>query len=129
MFASPEQREKLDSLGAMMSLLEGHGDVIMNRASQGRIPDAEQFHAALHARRALVGPAARLLQKLLGLESKMRQYEAGERFIAGVEKIGGPKAIDAAWLQPANLPTKAEISDPAAWVARVGTPPALASSF
>ena len=129
MFASPEQREKLDSLGAMMSLLEGHGDVIMNRASQGRIPDAEQFHAALHARRAQVGPAARLLQKLLGLESKMRQYEAGERFIAGVEQIGGPKAIDAAWLQPANLPTKAEISDPAAWVARVGTPPALASSF
>ncbi len=113
----------------MMSLLEGHGDVIMNRAAKGRVPDADQFHAALHARRAQVGPAARLLQKLLGLESKMRQYEAGERFIAGVEEIAGAKAIDAAWAGPDSLPTKAEIDDPAAWVARVVNPPALASSF
>jgi coenzyme F420 biosynthesis associated uncharacterized protein len=126
-FATPEQREKLDSLGAMMSLLEGHGDVIMNRAAQKRVPDADRFHAALHARRAQAGPAARFIQKLLGLEAKMRQYEAGERFMAGVEAAGGPGAIDAAWKSPENLPTKAEIADPEAWLARVGPPPALAS--
>lgn len=130
MFATPEQRKTLESLGAMMSLLEGHGDVIMNRAAKGRVPSGDRFHSVLHARRASAGPAARVLQKLLGLEAKMRQYQAGERFIEGVEEIGGERAIDAAWKGPEYLPTKAEIADPAAWVARVSAlPPSLASSF
>jgi len=130
MFATPAQRQTIESLGAMMSLLEGHGDVIMNRAAKGRVPNSDRFHAVLHARRASAGPAAKVLQKLLGLEAKMRQYEAGERFIAGVEEVGGERAIDAAWKGPEYLPTKAEIADPAAWVARVNSiPPALASNF
>ena len=130
MFATPAQRQTLESLGAMMSLLEGHGDVIMNRAAKDRVPNAERFAAVLHARRASAGPAARILQKLLGLEAKMRQYEAGERFIAGVEEAGGERAIDAAWQGPEYLPTKAEIADPAAWLERVGPPPpAIASNF
>ena len=130
MFATPAQRQTLESLGAMMSLLEGHGDVTMNRAAKGRVPNSERFHAVLHARRASAGPAARILQKLLGLEAKMRQYEAGERFIAGVEEGGGERAIDAAWQGPEFLPTKAEIADPAAWLRRVGAPPpAIASNF
>ena len=129
-FATPEQRQKLESLGAMMSLLEGHGDVIMDRAAKDQVPNAERFAAVLHARRASAGPAAKVLQKLLGLEAKMRQYEAGEKFIAGVEAVGGERAIDAAWQGPEYLPTKAEIADPAAWVRRVGAPPpALASNF
>ena len=130
MFATPEQRQTLESLGAMMSLLEGHGDVTMNRAANGRVPNSERFHAVLHARRASAGPAAKVLQKLLGIEAKMRQYEAGERFIAGVEAIGGERAIDAAWKGPEFLPTKAEIADPESWLRRVSTlPPALASNF
>src|SRR5688572_30070784 len=80
--ATPEQREVLDRIGGMMSLLEGHGDVTMDRAGKGLIPSAERFSRVLHERRASASAPARLLQKLVGIESKIRQYEDGEKFIA-----------------------------------------------
>jgi uncharacterized protein (DUF2342 family) len=64
------------------------------------------------------GPA-RLLQKLLGLEAKMRQYEQGERFIEAVEEAGGPQLLERAWQRPEWLPSLPEIRDPSSWVDRV----------
>ena len=89
LFAGPEQRQALDHLSGLMSLLEGHGDVTMGRAGADEIPSAERFHRVLHQRRAQVNPAMKLLQKLIGLDAKMKQYEAGERFIEAAEKVGG----------------------------------------
>jgi putative hydrolase len=103
----------------MMSLLEGHGDVTMNRAGAGLIPDADRFHRTLHARRGEVTGAVRVLQKLLGLEAKMKQYEQGEEFIAAVEAAGGPALLERAWEGPGFLPSLPEIRDPALWIARV----------
>jgi uncharacterized protein (DUF2342 family) len=51
---------------------------------------------------------------------KMRQYELGAKFIAGVERQAGWSALDAAWLRPSNLPTLEEIEDPVSWLYRVG---------
>ena len=59
------------------------------------------------------------MHKLFGLEQKMRQYEIGEKFVRGVIAVGGPRAIDAAWDAPENLPTFPELDEPAAWLARV----------
>ena len=59
------------------------------------------------------------VQKLLGIEQKMRQYEVGEKFVRGVIEIGGERAIDHAWVAPENLPVIAELDDPNAWLARV----------
>ena len=72
----------------------------------------------LQARRRSRGVAG-VLHKLLGLESKMRQYEVGEAFVAEVVRVGGPRAIDAAWRGPESLPTMDELARPTEWLARV----------
>ncbi|HEX7132604.1 MAG TPA: zinc-dependent metalloprotease [Iamia sp.] len=119
-FSSSAQRDLLEHIGGLMSLLEGHGDVTMDRAGADQIPSAERFGRVLRQRRQNANPAIKLLQKLIGLEAKLKQYEQGERFIEAVEGAGGPAQLDRAWEDPANLPTMTEIRDPEAWLARVG---------
>jgi coenzyme F420 biosynthesis associated uncharacterized protein len=120
-FATPEQRKVLDKVGGLMSLLEGHGDVTMDRAGAARLPEAERFSRTLRERRAQVQGPAKLLQKLAGIDSKMRQYADGERFIAAVEEAGGPELVARAWQGPEFLPTKEEIRSPGDWIRRVTT--------
>lgn len=119
LFAGPEQRVVLDRMSGLMSLLEGHGDVTMDRAGASEIPSAERFGRVLRARRKQVRGPARVIQRLLGLEAKMSQYEEGEQFIAAVEAVGGPALLDRAWESPDNLPSLAEIRDPQSWVDRL----------
>lgn len=118
--ASPEQRAILDQVAGLMSLLEGHGDVTMDRAGADQIPSAHRFGQVLRDRRQQSKNAAKLLQKLIGLEAKLKQYEQGERFIELVEREGGTELLDRAWVEPANLPSIAEIRDPESWITRVG---------
>ncbi len=120
LFASPEQRDALDKVGGLMSLLEGHGDVTMDRAGAGRVPSAERFARVLRERRATANPGARLLQRLIGIEAKLNQYAHGERFIEEVERLGGgPEALEPVWRGASWLPTLAEIRAPEEWLARV----------
>ena len=118
--ASPEQRATLNEIGGMMALLEGHGDVTMDRAGAGRVLAAKRFSSVLSARRQGGSPPVRMLRKLIGLESKLNQYEQGERFIAHIERVGGPRAVDACWEGPERLPSLEEIREPRRWVDRVG---------
>jgi coenzyme F420 biosynthesis associated uncharacterized protein len=119
LLASPEQHEVLQKVQGLMSLLEGHGDVTMDRAGAERIPSADRFARVLRERRNNASPPAAFLQKLVGLESKMRQYEVGEAFVAAVEREAGPRGIDAAWRGPEFLPTVDELTRPLDWLARV----------
>jgi coenzyme F420 biosynthesis associated uncharacterized protein len=119
-FSSSAQRDLLEHIGGLMSLLEGHGDVTMDRAGADQIPSAVRFGQVLRQRRQNANPAIKLLQKLIGLEAKLKQYEQGERFIEAVEEVGGEKQLDRAWEDPANLPTMTEIRDPKSWLDRVG---------
>ena len=82
-----------------MSLLEGHGDVTMDRAGADRIPNADRFSRVLRERRQQRGPA-KVLTSLIGLDAKLRQYEQGERFIAAVEEAGGPELLARVWGGP-----------------------------
>lgn len=116
--AGPEQREVLQKIQGLMSLLEGHGDVTMDRAGAHLLPSAERFARVLRERRQVKGPAA-MIQKLVGLEAKLRQYEMGERFIEAVEEEGGPALLMEAFSGPEMLPSLDEIRDPARWVDRV----------
>ena len=118
-FASAEQRKVLDDVAGLMSLLEGHGDITMDRAGADQIPSAERFGEVLRQRRQQANPAVKVLQKLIGLDAKMKQYEQGEDFIRRVEAEGGPELLDLAWVEAANLPTIAEIRDPDSWIRRV----------
>jgi len=117
--ATPRQREIIDRIGGLMSLLEGHGDVVMNRAGVGVVTDSDRFERVLKARRNSAKGLTRLLQKLTGIEAKLAQYAQGERFIGEVEAAGGLELFDRVWRGPQWLPTLEEIRAPAEWIARV----------
>jgi coenzyme F420 biosynthesis associated uncharacterized protein len=120
LLATAEQQEAFQHVQGMMSLLEGHGDVTMDRAGADRIPSADRFSRVLRQRRQSVTGPARVLQKLIGLEAKMKQYEQGEEFIAAVEATDA-ELLNRAWDAPENLPTMAEIRDPDSWITRMRT--------
>ncbi|MFN8052837.1 MAG: zinc-dependent metalloprotease [Acidimicrobiales bacterium] len=120
LFATAEQRRTMDRVGGLMSLLEGHGDVTMDRAGGDRIPSAGRFGEVLRTRRSNASAPAKLLQKLIGIDAKLAQYEQGERFIEAVEAVGGDKLLERAFSGPDALPTLAEIRQPDAWLARIG---------
>lgn len=120
LFSTPAQKDLMEQIGGLMSLLEGHGDVTMDRAGADQIPNAVRFGQVLRQRRQQANPVIKLVQKLIGLEAKLKQYEQGERFIEAVEEVGGPDVIDRAWEDPTHLPTMSEIREPQAWLDRLG---------
>lgn len=117
LLATEEQREALDKVQALMSLLEGHGHVVMDRVGARTLVTQNRMSRLLKARRS--DPRTAAFFKLTGLEMKMRQYEEGERFIEAIERLAGFAAVDAAWSGPDALPTLSEIRDPATWLSRV----------
>jgi coenzyme F420 biosynthesis associated uncharacterized protein len=120
LFATDEQRQVIDQVQALMSLLEGHGNVVMDRLGQRHVTGQERMSAALKARRQSGGIGAQF-RKLIGIEMKLRQYEIGEQFITHLENTVGIEALDAAWRGPDCLPTLAELEAPERWLERVGT--------
>ena len=119
LLATPTQRAVLSRLNGLMSLLEGHGDITMDRAGAARIPSAERFGRVLRQRRQSANPVLKLVLQAVGFEAKLAQYEAGERFIEAVEAAAGPSLVDRVWERPEHLPTVEEVGDPGRWVARV----------
>lgn len=122
LFATPEQQAVLDQIAGLMSLLEGHGDVTMSRAAREHVPSADRFHRVLHNRRTQPKGVAKVMQKLIGIEAKLAQYEQGERFIEAIESQRGDRAVDVIWDDAAHLPTLEEIKAPESWLGRVSAP-------
>ncbi|MFI1713955.1 zinc-dependent metalloprotease [Streptomyces litmocidini] len=117
---TPEQREILGRLTAVMSLLEGHADYVMDGVGPQVVPSVAEIREKFQARRAR--GASRLdlaLRRLLGLDAKLRQYRDGERFVRAVVDQVGMDGFNRVWTSPNTLPTKAEIAAPADWIARV----------
>jgi coenzyme F420 biosynthesis associated uncharacterized protein len=119
LFTTPEQREKLAGLTAVMSLLEGHADVVMDDVGPAHIPTVAHIRARFSERRKGGGTPDRLLRRLLGLEAKMRQYRDGAVFVRGVQDKVGVEGFNAVWSSPDTLPLAREIEEPEAWVRRV----------
>ena len=119
---TPAQREILDRITALMSLLEGHADFVMDGVGPSVIPSVATIRAKFQARRKHAGRAEQVLRRLLGIEAKQRQYRDGERFVRGAVDQAGMHGFNQVWQRPENLPSRAEIADPAAWVHRVVTP-------
>ncbi|MGW4819437.1 zinc-dependent metalloprotease [Streptomyces sp. NPDC004227] len=120
MIQTPAQREILGRLTAVMSLLEGHADYVMDGVGPDVVPTVAEIREKFQQRRAK--GASRLdmaLRKLLGLDAKLRQYRDGERFVRAVVEQVGMDGFNRVWTSPNTLPTKAEISKPADWIARV----------
>jgi coenzyme F420 biosynthesis associated uncharacterized protein len=119
LLATPEQKAQIAELTAVMSLLEGHADVVMDAVGPKVIPSVDEIRRKFDARRSSAVGVDRLLRKLLGLEAKMRQYRDGAVFVRAVTDRVGRDGFNAVWTSPETLPRAAEILDPDAWVRRV----------
>lgn len=121
---SDAQREVFDEVSAVMALLEGHADVMMDEVGPTVVPTVETIRTRFERRRddaaAARGPA-RVVRLLLGLDLKLAQYREGSGFVQAVRRQVGTDGLNAVWTSPETLPTAAEIADPDAWVARVHT--------
>lgn len=116
---TPEQKEFVDRVTGMMSLLEGHADVVMDGVGPTVIPSVEEIRNKFNARRGGTNPLDRFIRKLLGMDLKMAQYRDGAKFVRHVVDTAGMEQFNAVWQSPDTLPTKDEIADPATWMARV----------
>jgi coenzyme F420 biosynthesis associated uncharacterized protein len=119
LIASPEQRAELAQVTAIMALLEGHADVVMDEVGPQVIPSVAQIRSRFTERRKGVGAFDRVLRRLLGLEAKMRQYRDGAVFVRAVTDAVGVDGFNRVWESPTTLPLPAEIEHPSAWVSRV----------
>jgi coenzyme F420 biosynthesis associated uncharacterized protein len=119
LISSPEQKEIVDRVTGVMSLLEGHADVVMDGVGPSVIPSVAAIRKRFNQRRKGVGPLDRVLRRLLGLDAKMAQYRDGAAFVRAVVDKAGMAEFNAVWERPENLPSKSEIADPQAWISRV----------
>jgi uncharacterized protein (DUF2342 family) len=109
----------VERMQAAMSLIEGHAEHTMDAIGAEVLPSLPRLRAAMNHRRETRGLPWRVLERLLGLELKLRQYETGRRFCDAVVEAGGPQALALAWSGPDALPTPAELEQPSLWLARV----------
>jgi coenzyme F420 biosynthesis associated uncharacterized protein len=116
---SPEQKVVLDRITGVMSLLEGHADVVMDGVGPEVIPSVAEIRRKFNQRRKGAGTFDKILRRLLGLDAKMAQYRNGAVFVRAVVDQVGMDGFNKVWVAPENLPSKAEIGDPEAWVRRV----------
>jgi coenzyme F420 biosynthesis associated uncharacterized protein len=117
---TPAQREVLGRITAVMSLLEGHADYVMDGVGPQVVPSVAEIREKFQKRRAAgAGCLDQALRRLLGLDAKLRQYRDGERFVRAVVEETGMDGFNRVWTSPNTLPTKAEIAQPADWIARV----------
>ena len=116
---SPEERHLFRETQAVMSLLEGYADHVMEAVGRDVVPGAETISARFHARRARRSPVERAVLRLTGMDLKLEQYAKGERFVSAVEAAGGSAALRRLWDGPEGLPRAGEIEEPAGWLRRV----------
>lgn len=122
---TPEQRKILSRLTAVMTLVEGHGDYVMDAVGPEVVPSVKQIRSRFQGRRDGGSKLDKAIRRLLGIDLKMKQYAEGSRFVRRVVTEVGMDGFNKVWASPQTLPTQDEIQDPSAWIARVVTPPAL----
>lgn len=118
-FQNDEQRAVVDKMTGLMSLLEGHADVVMDGVGPQVVPTVAEIRRKFQKRRQGTGSLDKLVRRLLGLEQKARQYRDGAVFVRHVVDRVGLEGFNAVWSGPEHLPTRAEILEPATWVDRV----------
>ena len=115
----PEQRVLFRETQAVMSLLEGFSDYVMDEVGRDLVPDVERISARFHERRSRRTPFERAVLRLTGMDLKLEQYKKGERFVRAIAEAGGSAALARLWTGPETLPRDGEIDVPERWMARV----------
>ena len=114
----PERRELFDSMQALMAVLEGYAEHVMDAVGNDVLEDLPALRTALNRRRRERSGFLRVLERLIGMDLKLRQYEQGKRFCDAVVARGGIEALNRAWGSPEAMPTLPELDDPVAWLER-----------
>jgi coenzyme F420 biosynthesis associated uncharacterized protein len=125
---TPAQRAVLDRLTALMTLVEGHAEFVMDGVGPEVVPTVAQIRERFETRRVATNPLERVLRRLLGMDVKLRQYAEGNRFVSALVGKIGMAAFNEIWTSPETLPRLAELSDPDAWIERVHGRAALTRS-
>jgi coenzyme F420 biosynthesis associated uncharacterized protein len=125
---TPAQRAVIERLTALMTLVEGHAEFVMDGVGPDVVPTVESIRARFNARRTGRNPIEKLVRRVLGIEVKMRQYAEGRRFVASVVEKVGMDGFNQIWTSPQTLPLTGEIANPEKWVARVHGAGASASA-
>ncbi len=120
LLVSAEQRGTLERVQATMSVLEGHGEFVMDEVGAKLVPGHDRMKRTLHERRQAAGPGTRLVQELLGLRQKLDQYSQGEAFVRRLYERGGMAAVNLVFASPDALPTMDEVRNPDRYLARAG---------
>jgi coenzyme F420 biosynthesis associated uncharacterized protein len=115
---SEDQRREFREIQAVMSLLEGFADHIMDEVGRDLVPDVELISSRFHARRDSKSGFERAMMRLTGMDLKMEQYRKGEEFVAAIARARGHEALHALWLGPESLPSPEEIDVPSLWLSR-----------
>jgi coenzyme F420 biosynthesis associated uncharacterized protein len=116
---APEQRDAMNKLLALATLLEGHADHVMDAVGPRVVPSVAVIRIRFSARRRGGGVLDRLLRALLGVDAKVRQYAKGSAFTRHVIDAAGMDGFNTVWTSPQTLPTRREIDEPAEWLRRV----------
>jgi coenzyme F420 biosynthesis associated uncharacterized protein len=114
-----EQRELFDRIQAVMAVVEGYSEHVMDVVGERVVPQYDGLREAMERRRANRSAPELILQRLLGFQAKLRQYELGKSFCDAVVAEEGVTALNHVWASPQALPTRAELDDPAAWLERL----------
>lgn len=116
---TPEQRAIFDQLQAMMSLVEGYGNHVMNAIGEQLLPSFKQIEYRMEQRQRNRSLVDQIFFRITGMDLKLAQYQQGERFVNTIVQSHGIKFASQVWDGPENLPTMVEIRDPQQWIARM----------
>lgn len=116
---TPQQRELLDKLTAVMTLVEGHGDYVMDAVGPQVVPSVADIREKFSSRRGSAGRVEQVIRRILGIDLKMKQYAEGSRFVTAVVEQAGMAHFNKVWTSPETLPTRDELASPATWLDRV----------
>jgi coenzyme F420 biosynthesis associated uncharacterized protein len=119
---NPEQRALMDEIQAAMSVVEGYSEHVMDAIAAEFIPGHEELRAAMDRRRASRSAPQRIIERLLGFDVKLRQYEQGKKWADAVASLAGIEALNRVWSSPSALPTAAELRNPKQWLKRTEPP-------
>jgi coenzyme F420 biosynthesis associated uncharacterized protein len=116
---TPAQRALLDKLTAVMTLVEGHGDYVMDAVGPSVVPSVADIREKFSHRRGSAGRVEQIFRRILGIDLKMKQYEQGSRFVSTVVEEAGMAGFNKVWTSPETLPSRTELANPSEWLERV----------
>jgi coenzyme F420 biosynthesis associated uncharacterized protein len=116
---TPPQRELFTKMQAMMCIIEGYSNHVMNAVGKQLLPSYEGISHKFEQRQKQRTTAEQLFARITGLDIKMEQYRLGQRFIDTIAEQRGHDVAKRVWDGPESLPTMDEVKNPALWLERV----------